>query len=103
MLEAPKTLTRLATRRRAPAFVGILALALLHVSAVAHQFEHSADHGLGVCAACGAYSQLEDTALPCVPSAEIVVALYGAVARPRAAAFETPLSATYQSRAPPLS
>ena len=103
MLETPKTLTKLDSWRRAPAFVGIFALALLHVSVVAHQFEHSADHGLGVCAACSAYSQLEDTAAPRVPSEHIVIAPCSAVATPGATTYEFTLSATYRSRAPPLS
>ena len=103
MLETPELLTRLASWRKAPAFVGLVALALLHVAAAAHLFEQSADHDIGVCAACGAYSQLEDTAAPCVASEGIVVTPYSAVDRPRATTFETPFSATYRSRAPPLS
>ena len=103
MLKSPTILTRLAAWRRAPAFVGLVALALLHVSAAAHQFEHAADHDLGVCAACGAYSQLEDTAIPCAPSEDIIVAPYPEATKPLAATFETPFAATYRSRAPPLS
>jgi len=103
MLETPKILTKLAAWRRAPAFVGFVALALLHVSAAAHQFEHSADDGLGVCVACGAYSQLEDTATPFAPSEDIVIAPYGVAAAPSAGSVDTPFAASYRSRAPPLS
>ena len=103
MLDSPNILVRLAAWRRAPAFVGLVALALLHVSAAAHQFEHSAEHDLNVCEACGAYSQLETTAVAERPGDELLVVPERAFAIPCAAPFEAPFAATYLSRAPPVS
>ena len=96
-------MTRLAAWRRAPAFAGLVALALLHVSAAVHQFEHAAEHDLSVCEACGAYNQLENTSVATTPGEEILFAPDGTVATRRAAALETPFTPTYRSRAPPLS
>ncbi len=103
MPEAPSLSTRLNAWRRAPAIVGLVALALLHVSAAAHQFEHSADHELGVCESCGAYSQLEDTAVACAPGEEILPAHDGAVAVRGTETCQVLSTANYRSRAPPLS
>ena len=103
MLDSAKNMTALNAWRRAPALAGLVALTLLHVSAAAHQFEHSAEHSLTVCEACGAYSQLENTAVAASPSATLIVAPGGAIAMPRAAAYITPFAARYLSRAPPRS
>ena len=102
MIEAPSILPRLTNWRRATAFAGLVALALLHVSATAHQFEHSAEHDFGVCESCGAYSLLEDT-LPCPPSNAFLIAPDAATDLPRADAIEAPVGIIYKSRAPPLS
>ncbi len=103
MTEASPIISRLTAWRRAPAIVGLVALALLHVAAAVHQFEHSADHEFSVCEACGAYSQLEDTAVSCTPSDDLLVASHDIIAATRADAFKPPFAATYRSRAPPLS
>lgn len=107
MIEAPSILTRLTTGRRGPAILGLVALALLHISVSAHQFEHSADHDAerhaGVCEACAAYSQLEDTAAPCASSQDISISPYPSDATPRADHGDAPIIAVYHCRAPPLS
>lgn len=103
MNKAPSIPTRLTTWRRFPAIVGLVALALLHVSAATHKFEHSAEHNLGLCEACATYSQLEDSAIPCAPGEDVVIAPNASVSESRADDHDTPFAANYRCRAPPLS
>ena len=81
--------------------MGLVALALLHVSAAAHQFEHEAEHNQSVCEACGTYNQLEDAAIPTPPSDVVFVASDGIVAGSQVDSYQGPLTLTYRSRAPP--
>lgn len=89
--------------RRAPAIVGLVALALLHISAAAHQFQHSVDHDFGVCQACSAGSQLDDTLVTSVASFETPAPADIAVAAPTTQAPRKTAVAAYRTRAPPLS
>lgn len=103
MTAAPPILTRLTARLRAPAFTGLLAVALLHVYAATHQFEHAADHDPGGCQTCAAYSQLDDSVVPSAPGESILVAPDTAATLPLAGLGEDSFAAIYQSRAPPFS
>ena len=89
--------------RRAPAFVGLVALALLHISAAAHQFQHAADHDLGVCQACSAYNNLEDSAVSHPPSIEIPLFADAVDSANPALPRRAPTALAYQPRAPPRS
>jgi hypothetical protein len=89
--------------RRAPALLALVALALLHISAAAHQFEHSVDHEFGVCQACSAYSELDDTLIPHAPSIDVPSSLHVAVAATATEAPRKTTVAAYRTRAPPLS
>ena len=107
MIKAPPILTRLTSWRRGPALVGLVALALLHVSAAIHQFEHSADHGdehhVSVCETCAIYGQLEDTAVDMPPAHETFGAPDNAVATLQTVADIASAAGTHRSRAPPSS
>ena len=83
--------------------MGLVALALLHVSAATHQFEHSAEHDLSVCEACGAHNQLDDPAVSGTPGEVTHIASDDAVAPPRTETYQGVFTATYWSRAPPRS
>ncbi|MGB5629501.1 MAG: hypothetical protein WBM45_14280 [Woeseiaceae bacterium] len=95
--------SKLRFQRRAPALLGILALALLQISVASHQFEHLADHGFGVCQSCSTLNQLDDALIPQALPVTFPIGQYAATdatARP----FEgAPVFATYRSRAPPYS
>lgn len=103
MADGSSKIATLKNWRRAPAFVGLVALALLHISAAAHQFEHSVDHKFGACQACSTYSQLDDTFIPYVPSIDVPASLHVAVAVPATDAPRKATVAAYRTRAPPLS
>ena len=103
MIAVPSILSRLTTWHRAPAILGLVALALLHIAAATHQFEHQADHDLNVCEACAAYSQLEDAAIPSAPGGNIPAAPDAAGAPSVADLGDVSFAAAYWSRAPPLS
>ena len=83
--------------------MGLVALALLHVAAATHQFEHDVDHGFSVCESCSAYSQLEDSAIPVEPALEIFVSHDVLTAATTTRSLQGPVVAVYRSRAPPLS
>ncbi len=103
MINRSPILERLKGWRRGPAVVGLVALAMLHIAAATHQFEHVDDHGVSVCEACSAYSQLEDTVIPGSPSVETAVEPQLLVATATTNARLETSVATYRSRAPPLS
>ena len=90
-------------RRRSPAIIPLVALALLQVSFALHHIQHADAHGLNVCELCAAYSQLEDGAVDSAPLTERPTSAI-AVAQPRAVlpATKSPLR-SYRSRAPPRS
>jgi hypothetical protein len=90
-------------RSRATAILGLLALALLQVSIAAHQFEHSADHGLNVCHVCTAYSDIENSPHSGTASAGIPASVHAAPGTAIDLPVVTRLVSAYQSRAPPLS
>lgn len=103
MSEPTPTTARHCPRSRATATLGLVALALLQISIAAHQFEHSADHGLNICHVCTAYSQDEDAPLSGTVSAEIPQASYSLPAIVVDLPAAVAPAAAYQSRAPPLS
>ena len=103
MTDASSTLARLLDWRRAPAFAGLVVLALLHVSAASHEFTHDVDHAVSVCEACSAYSQLEDAGVPVAQSVEAAASPYVTCATPVADEIRASFTARYCSRAPPLS
>lgn len=103
MLESIPNTATTCPRSRATAILGLVALALLQVSIAAHQFEHSAEHGLNVCHACTAFSQLEDAPSTNSTPFEFEIAphhlAHAGIDTPELVAF----AATYLSRAPPTS
>jgi len=103
MSKPPPFIATRCPRSRAAAILGLVALALLQVSFAAHAFEHSAEHGLNVCHACTAYSQLEDAPGADSTPFEIEIAPnsvpYLGTDSPELAVF----AAAYRSRAPPTS
>ncbi|MDH5617493.1 MAG: hypothetical protein OEZ11_02535 [Gammaproteobacteria bacterium] len=103
MLETSSAICNRKFRRRAPALLGILALALMQVSIASHQFEHTADHGFSVCQVCATYNQLDNALIPDALPGTFPIGLHVAAsttARPFEAA---PTSAPYESRASPNS
>jgi hypothetical protein len=103
MVDGSSKMATLKDWRRAPAVVGLVALALLHISAAAHQFQHSIDHDFGVCQACGTGSQLDDTFVTSVASIEIPAIADVTVASPTTQVPRKTTVAAYRTRAPPLS
>lgn len=103
MLETSSAICNRKFQRRAPALLGILALALMQISIASHQFEHIADHGLSVCQVCATYNQLDNALMPDALPGTFPTGLHVATSttvRPFEAA---PASAPYESRAPPHS
>lgn len=98
----PSTATR-CPRSRAAAILGLVALALLQVSFAAHQFEHSAEHGLNICHACTAYSQLEDAPSAGGTPFEIEIAPHRLPNAGPDSPERVVCAAAYRSRAPPTS
>ena len=103
MVELSSILARMTDLRRASAMAGLVVLVMLHVSAAAHQFEHIDDHGPSVCEACSAYSQLEDSSAPEVPSIEIPVVQVSEDLLASDQELPPATAAAFRSRAPPLS
>ena len=89
--------------RRTTALVGLVALALLHVSAAVHEYQHDADHDVGVCQTCSAYSNLENAAVPHPPSLEVPVTPDSLAENVRIVTAAAVQVRTYRPRAPPLS
>lgn len=90
-------------RRRLPALVGLVALALLQVSVAAHSFKHVADHGLAVCHVCSSYNQLEHAPVSCAPAIELPYAADAVADTTVGPCAPAIVAAAYRSRAPPLS
>lgn len=88
--------------RRTFALGGLVALALLHVSAAVHEYQHDADHDVGVCQTCSAYSNLENAAVPHPPSLEVPVTPASLADNFRLVPAPAVQVGTYRPRAPPL-
>lgn len=103
MADSSSTPARPGNWCRAPAFVGLVALALLHVSAAAHQFQHAVEHDVSVCQTCSACNHLDDTAVSDAPSIDVPIAPLVIAPVLRAAIGPRPVATACRSRAPPLS
>ncbi|MCG8368885.1 MAG: hypothetical protein MJA32_00070 [Proteobacteria bacterium] len=103
MPDSSSTPARPRNRCHAPAFAALVALALLHVFAAAHQFQHAVEHDVRLCQTCSAYNHLDDTAVSDAPPVVIPLAPHVTVAALRAVARPGPVATVYRSRAPPLS
>ena len=89
--------------RRTTALVGLVALALLHVSAAVHEYQHDADHDVGVCQTCSAYSNLENAAVSHPPSLELPLTPDSVADNVRLVPAPATQVRIYRPRAPPLS
>jgi hypothetical protein len=103
MLKTSPANSKLRFQRRAPALLGMLALALFQISLASHQFEHLADHGFGVCHSCSTLNQLDDALLPDALPVTFPVGRHEATDTTVHSFAGAPAPAIYRSRAPPHS